>query len=136
MNKLVADPHFLEQIGDIAILSFPENEYAAISASGNITTACVARSQGGNIDVDCNSTVDGILTVYENQYAGWSVRRDGQKVAMEGGSWLAVRAPAGVHRYEFRYRPWDVPVGLALTFAGIPVAIFLGRRRKGEDKST
>ena len=86
--------------------------------------------------MDCISAVDGVLTVYENQYAGWTVRRDGQKVAMEGGPWLAVQAPAGVHHYEFRYRPWDVPVGLALTVAGIPVALLLGRRRKDAVNTT
>jgi hypothetical protein len=126
----LSDAHYLETIDSIHILSYPENAYAAITTSRNITTACTAQSQGGNIDVDCNSPEDGVLTVYENQYSGWTVRRDGILVPFEAGTWLAVQAPAGVHHYEFRYRPWDVPVGLGLTVAGIAMAIILGRRRK------
>jgi len=52
-------------------------------------------------------------------------RRDGRSVPLGSGQWLNVAAPAGQHRYEFRYRPWDVVVGLLLTLAGMIVAVIL-----------
>jgi len=31
--------------------------------------------------------------------------------------------PEGAHKYQFRYLPWDVPVGLLMTLTGIFLAI-------------
>ena len=45
--------------------------------------------------------------------------RDGERVELKDQSWLQVEAPAGQHDYEFRYLPWDVPLGILLTLVGI-----------------
>lgn len=50
---------------------------------------------------------------------------DGEPVSLVGEQWLEVEAPAGEHIYEFRYLPWDVPLGLALSFLGIILCVWL-----------
>jgi hypothetical protein len=102
----------------------PENEYAAIRTTTE-TIPCVAKSRGGNIDVDCISEKPGILIVRENSWAGWSAKIDGESSPLLLSSWLAVTTPEGEHHIEFRYRPWDVPVGLLLTIIGIVISVWL-----------
>jgi hypothetical protein len=34
------------------------------------------------------------------------------------GNWLALAVPHGSHTIQFRYRPWDVPLGMALSLIG------------------
>jgi hypothetical protein len=46
---------------------------------------------------------------------------------LNAGTWLSVAAPAGTHHYEFRYRPWDVPVGAGLTLIGLALAVWVWR---------
>lgn len=43
---------------------------------------------------------------------------DGAPVELLPGARLSAQAPAGQHVHEFRYEPWDVPVGLALGLLG------------------
>jgi hypothetical protein len=96
----------------------PDVQYAAVD-TGSEQIPCQAMSQGGNIDVDCEQDVGGTLIVQENSWSGWSVRRDGNRAPLWPGQWLSTPAPAGTHHYEFRYRPWDVPLGLALSLLGL-----------------
>jgi len=61
--------------------------------------------------------------VYENQWSGWSATRDGRPSALGPGQWLTTAAPMGLHHYyAFRYRPWDVFLGLGLTLLGLLLA--------------
>ena len=79
--------------------------------------------------MDCEAESAGALTVQENLVSGWTARVDGTRVALGRGPWLNVQAPAGRHHYVFRYRPWDVPVGLGLTLGGMAMAAWMGRKR-------
>jgi uncharacterized membrane protein YfhO len=109
-------------------------EYAYVD-TGDHSTPCRANAIGGNIDVDCQNDRAGILIVKENNWSGWYASRDGKPLALADAQWLSVSAPAGQHHYEFRYRPWDVPLGLLLSLAGIGLAITLwmrSSRRKPE----
>jgi hypothetical protein len=42
---------------------------------------------------------------------------------LNGGAWLSLEAPAGDHRYQFRYRPWEVFVGLMASLGGIVLVV-------------
>jgi len=91
---------------------------------------CQASGHGGNIDVECDQPAPGVLTVYENQWLGWSATLDGAPVPLGKGQWLNVEAPAGSHVYRFRYRPWEAGVGLSMALAGIILAAVLWFRRE------
>jgi hypothetical protein len=77
----------------------------------------------GNIDVDCQTAVNGVLVVTENSTPDWRVKIDSVGTSLLPGQWLSVSAPAGPHRFSFRYRPWDVWVGLTLALVGLVVVI-------------
>ncbi|MFH1085289.1 MAG: hypothetical protein V1772_05965, partial [Chloroflexota bacterium] len=79
--------------------------------------------------VECDTDADGMLTVRENAWTGWTVLRDGERAGLQVGPWLAAYAPRGNHRYAFRYRPWDVPLGLGLTGVGLVAALVFWFRR-------
>jgi len=84
---------------------------------------CSATASGGDIDVECATNSSGKLIVTENSWTGWQANRDGIPIALDANRWLSVEAPAGSHHYEFRYRPWDVWVGLLLTLIGIVLCV-------------
>ena len=50
---------------------------------------------------------------------------DGNIVNIFGKQWISVEVPKGNHTFIFRYRPWDVPLGLVLSGAGIGLSIFI-----------
>ena len=93
--------------------------------TGDRQIPCRATALGGNIDVVCLTTEPGTLVVQENQWTGWRAWRDGERIPLEHGPWLEVEAPLGEHEYEFRYRPWDVVLGIVLTVVGIVLAVWL-----------
>ena len=119
----ISDPGYRDTVHDILILSYPERRYATID-NGAQPVPCDAHALGGNIDVVCTSDTPGQLIVQENMWTGWYAQRDGQSIPLKGGPWLHVDAPAGVHHYTFRYRPWDVYAGLCLTLAGILLCLW------------
>jgi hypothetical protein len=113
---------------DITVFVHPENEYALVEVNGNFIP-CVAQAHGGNIDVNCNISQSGVLIVHENSWDGWYVSVDGQPTQLlDNNNWLSVAAPAGQHTFNFRYRPWDVWVGLLVTVIGIILAVVWWRR--------
>jgi hypothetical protein len=119
-----SDPKLKGQIEYLSLLVYPDNYYAYID-TGSHKIPCQATALGGNIDVDCKTDVPGQLVVSEYSWDGWGVKRDGVKVSLDSGTWLTTKAPAGNHHYTFRYRPWDVPLGMTLSLLGIGLAIWL-----------
>jgi hypothetical protein len=113
-----ADPALVRSDNGLNELNYPAVNYAAAILADGRPVACQATSLGGNIDVDCDLPSSGWLQVAEHNWSGWTARRDGQAVALVAGTWLSVPAPAGAHHFQFRYRPWDVPLGLALSALG------------------
>ena len=77
----------------------------------------------------CNINVPGRLVVKENMWSGWRAWMDGERVPLLGEHWLEVSAPAGEHSFEFRYQPWDVPVGLMFAVLGVMLVFLLWRTR-------
>src|SRR5581483_7584493 len=101
-----------------------EREYATVRSAAGQLTICEAHGLGGDIDVGCAAPQAGLLTVKENSWTGWHVAIDGRPATLKPGRWLAVDLPAGSHTITFRYRPWDVPLGLALLMAGMALTLW------------
>jgi hypothetical protein len=130
LHRQTANPNMDAAVigSNLLIGSLPDAHYAMVEAGQSISP-CRATAIGGNIDVYCDTISSGILTVQENQWVGWLAWRDGQSVNLREGHGLSVDAPAGAHYYTFRYQPWDVPLGLALSLAGLIAAGVLWFRK-------
>ncbi len=120
-------PNLIRVIDGLNYLSHFENEYAYIQ-NGDQIIPCNAKSSGGNINVVCPESEKGQLVVTENNWTGWYAWVDQTRTQLLPSNWLSVDAPAGKHSYQFRYRPWDVWVGIFLTISGIALSIILWRR--------
>lgn len=117
---------------DFKVVVHAENTYAFVETADGARAACRATATGGDIDVACDADRPGQLVVRENRWPGWRVERDGGAVALgREGQWLSAEAPAGAHRFAFRYRPWDAPLGLALSAIGCLAALWLWIRDGG-----
>lgn len=99
-------------------------EYASVSSPEG-SSPCAATGSGGRISVACDGTQAGQLVVQENLWSGWYGWMDGEPVSLLPSQWLSVDAPPGRHSFEFRYLPWDVPLGLALWIIGIALCMWL-----------
>ena len=111
-------PGYRGQVGFAYLTDQADAPYAYVKI-GSQSVPCTASAVGGNIDVQCQTTDAGQLVVNENLWSGWSVARDGFGARLGQGPTLSTEAPAGTHVYRFRYRPWDVAVGLLMTLAGL-----------------
>lgn len=111
----------------------PEETYASVQTDTG-STDCRANSMGGNIDISCNNPSPGTLVVREYHWSGWTAWRDGERVALLGGDWLSVEAPAGIHVYSFRFIPWDVYLGGMMSLIGIGVVLCFLIKKEPESK--
>jgi hypothetical protein len=109
----------------------PGREYAAVAHDDGERTICTAQGLGGDVNVVCDLPGPGVLTVRENHLSGWQAAVDGQGTAVTGQHWLTLQVPAGQHAIQLRYRPWDVPLGLALMVTGILLVAYFWRRDDG-----
>jgi len=110
-------------------------EYAAIVHADGSRTACTARGTGGDIDVSCAATQGGALVVEENSWAGWRAEVDGKPAELLDGGWLSVNTQEGSHTYAFRYRPWDVPLGIVLFVVGAGLSVWLAFRERRTERA-
>ena len=117
------NPDYVATYSGVNWMVHPQNAYAKVVLPSGEQVACTAASEGGNIDVDCQTTADGILVVTENSTPDWQAKIDAAGASLLPGQWLSVAAPAGTHHFSFRYRPWDVWVGLVLSLLGIILVI-------------
>jgi hypothetical protein len=108
----------------INILLDTSAEYAFVMNDFGITP-CAASGSGGNIDVICEDTPVGGLMVREKMWAGWKAWVDGEPADLIHDQWLAVEALAGTHTYAFRFRPWDVPLGIGLCVLGLALCVWV-----------
>ncbi len=110
------------------VMRHPEFLYAFVSIPQGETSQivkCNASSLGGIIDVTCDSPAAGVLTVHDYLWSGWYAWMDGQPINLLDSDWLTVQAAPGRHVYSFRYTPWDVYVGGALTLLGLGLALWM-----------
>jgi hypothetical protein len=100
-------------------------EYAYVLDADGEKTACTASSAGGNIDVACRDAPAGRLIVDEKMWSGWKAGIDGEPAELLDPQWLSIETPAGTHTYTFRFRPWDVPLGIGLSVIGLALCIWV-----------
>lgn len=101
-----------------------DRHYAHLTAGG-VTIPCEASGGAGDIVVRCSADQEGELTVEENSWDGWHAWVDGEPIDLLPGEHLTARSSPGTHEYRFRYLPWDVPVGLAITILACAATIAL-----------
>lgn len=112
------------KVSDVGVYEMPGTEYAAVTNQDGGRTVCTATGNQGEIDVKCNVSTPGELTVKENSWSDWFASIDGQSVPLKRSRWLTVDMLPGNHLIQFRYRPWDVPLGLVLTVIGLGLSAF------------
>jgi hypothetical protein len=132
-------------VGGVSLYAAPTGrEFAAVRFDDGGRAPCSAHAVGGHVDVVCSTPQPGILTVKENAWTGWRATVDGQATPLlpahtdgsraaaldsgQSGQWLSIALPAGTHTVQFRYRPWDVPLGWFLSLAGLGLALQQWRR--------
>jgi len=123
------NPDLMFSNPEIAVLRIPGVTYAYILAGQKIVE-CRANGTGGVIDVTCPESPEGTLMVMENNWQGWRAWQDKDPTPLHDSQWLSVLTPAGTHNYFFRYRPWDVWVGLGFTLLGVAGCIFFWRKAR------
>lgn len=114
-------------IEDVPIYRFNDNREYAFVRTDDGAVPCWASGRGGNLIVSCAAPEAGELVVRENSWNGWYAWRDGERVPLLQARWLSVDALAGEHEYRFRYLPWDVPLGVLLSFVGMALSIWQWR---------
>ncbi|HLE29500.1 MAG TPA: hypothetical protein VI793_15345, partial [Anaerolineales bacterium] len=112
------------RLNDIPVYWYNDRTYAYVDADSQVFP-CQASGQGGDLTVRCSNAQAGKLIVQEYTWVGWQVWRDQSPTSLLSGDWLSADAPAGEHVYQFRYRPWDVAVGLSVTLIGISLVVWL-----------
>jgi hypothetical protein len=118
------------KIDTFSLYEGPEVNYAEVYL-GEERLPCKASGSGGTISVSCNTEKSGTLVLQEYTYPGWQVWMDGRKAPLIfDETWLKVQAPAGTHQYTFRFLPWDVPFGIALSLCGLIASVYLWRNPK------
>lgn len=116
------------RVAGIDVFRADGREYAVVTHPRGERTVCRAVGLGGDIDVHCRTSAPGVLVVRENNWSGWKARYDRGPLALQPGDWLAVELPPGSHVVRFRYRPWDLPLGLVLLLLGVAISVWLLRR--------
>ncbi len=119
-----ADYQIIQDLNGTGIYKNPKELYASITIDSGDIVPCIAQGTGGVIQVNCESDTSGILVVKENYYTGWHVQLNNAPAQLlRKGDWLSARSPAGKNIFIFRYLPWDVPLGIALSVLGIILCI-------------
>jgi uncharacterized membrane protein YqaE (UPF0057 family) len=99
-----------------------DNAYAMVWHGQDEATPCRAYGTGGHIDVQCELDQGGLLIVKERNWSGWKAQLAGEALRIRNNTWLSVELPPGTHEVAFRYRPWDVWLGLFLFGVGLLLA--------------
>jgi hypothetical protein len=120
----------IQNMGVLALVRDDSQEYAVLSAD-EMRIPCAAKALGGRIDVNCSAGVSGTLVVREYYWQGWYAWIDGEPAYLDKrADFLTLSAPAGNHTFHFEYRPWDVWVGLVLSFLGVLFCCILWWKEK------
>jgi hypothetical protein len=88
-------------------------------------TARVVSHSSDTLAVSARLPSPGVLVVLEAFDEGWSAEVDGRpaEVLRGNGLFRAVRLEKGEHQVRFRYRPWPVRAGGALSLLGAVAAV-------------
>jgi uncharacterized membrane protein YfhO len=94
------------------------------------------RQEPSHLVLEATLPADGLLVLSEVYYPGWQVKVDNEPAPLlrTDLTLRGVPVPAGTHRLEMIFRPWTVPVGLALSVltltASLTYALHLQRSKR------
>jgi hypothetical protein len=130
----LSDPRFAPL--QTAILPAPPDFSLEAANSTAPSTVHWVRREPSHLVLEATLPADGLLVLGEVYYPGWQVRVGGEPASLLRTN-LALRGmpvPAGMHRIEMIFRPWTVPVGLALSALTLMItlmcALHVRRRSK------
>lgn len=108
----------------------PPPRAADDAAPGSARIVAEAAEQ---VEVEVDAARPGLLVLADLHFPGWHVDIDGAERTLLRADYLlrAVPVEAGVHRVRFRYAPWTVPLGAAIsatTAVVVAVALLLDAR--------
>ncbi len=107
-------------VGGVQILRGPpERQYAQVIGDDGSRTVCRGSGRGGDLDIACPAHPAGRLVVREYMWPGWGADVDGRPASLVGTVWLEIAVPRDTQQIRLRYRPWDVPLGVALALTAL-----------------
>lgn len=104
----------------IVAAPFPPLTSPLSSNAASSTKVDFSREGGTVAKVQVSLQTPGLLVLSEGFYPGWRATLDGVDVPIVRANSMmrAVAVPAGEHDVVFRFRPWSVMLGLAVTILG------------------
>ena len=93
------------------------------------------RAEGLTVEVEAPAA--GFVVVNEAWYPGWEAWVDGrvERIVRANALVMAVRVPAGAHRIEMAFRPWQPRVFEPLAVAAMTAVAVMGVRRRRRTKA-
>jgi hypothetical protein len=123
--RALVDPQF-DPEREVVLASGPR-----LAAPAFRGTSRLLESRPDHVVLETDFESEGLAVLVDGYDPGWSAALDGAAtpVYRANVAFRAVRAPAGRHRIELRYRPRSVAIGLALGAASLLAAALLLRAR-------
>lgn len=101
----------------LILLSVPPDCVVQHQPSTDLDTLVVRAYQPDYVCLEVNLAAERLVVLNDLYYPGWEVTVDGNPAEMirANHALRAVCVPIGAHRVEFRYRPWWIMAGLAMS---------------------
>ncbi|MBK8987271.1 MAG: glycosyltransferase family 39 protein [Chloroflexi bacterium] len=131
-SQTLADPAFnpAEQV----VLHEAIPDLTGIQPPERPPMVAASRLGRGTLRLDVATETAAILVLSEWRYPGWRAWVNGQPADLFPADYafLGLRLPAGRHQVDVAFRPWDVPVGMALSLLTLITAVLLAWRWQPE----
>jgi hypothetical protein len=127
---MISDPAF-DLRNSAVVENLPSANIAAINGSGTGLKSVAARAQlinSGEMDIQANTQVPGLLIVTDQYYPGWQAWVDGKQVPIVAvdGIFKGVFLDKGSHMIRFVYKPLTFAVGAIISVISLLITtIFL-----------
>lgn len=132
--QLLADPNF-DLMRQVALhTDIPD--LTGITPPAQPPQVQTTRLSNNALRITAQTAAPAILLISEWRYPGWRARLNGQPIALfpVNGVFWGARLPAGTHELLLQFRPWDVPLGAAITLLTLVVAGIVVRGRWPVDR--
>jgi hypothetical protein len=117
---------------EVLVSAAPASGFTGLAApaSGSVSFAL---DDAEHVVLDVDASAAGFLFLADQYADGWYARVNGapQEILRANHTFRAVEVPAGRSRVEFRYRPWSLYVGAAVSsLTALALVAFAVRRRR------